>query len=280
VLIIQLRVQIIYSRYVFDFAYNSDIDINIRCICYHFMPLAYMINTAYRSLSDIHTLVQSIVVLYEDPHLLIVDKPAGLLTVPGRGPDKQDCLIHRIVGHDSAKLNTDHNTTDKHWETARIIHRLDMATSGIIVIALNHPAQAAMGKLFAERHIHKTYTAIVEGKVETPATIELPLICDWDNRPKQKVDHEHGKYAKTDLSLIHYCEKKHTSRVALTPLTGRSHQLRVHMLALGHPILGDFFYAPERIKSKSKRLLLHADTIHFIHPVTQEKLCIQSPVPF
>ena len=245
-----------------------------------------MLNTAsYRSLSDINTLVQNITVLYEDSHLLIVDKPAGLLTVPGRGPEKQDCLIHRIVGHDSATLNTDHSNNDEHWETARIIHRLDMATSGIIVIALTHPAQAAMGKLFAERQIDKSYTAVVEGEVKTvtaeaTSTIELPLICDWDNRPKQKVDHEQGKYAKTDLALISYCEKSDTSRVALTPLTGRSHQLRVHMLAIGHPILGDFFYAPENVKNKSARLLLHADAIGFIHPITQEKLYIQSPAPF
>ena len=219
--------------------------------------------------------MQHISVLYEDPHLLIVDKPAGLLTVPGLGPDKQDCLINRIVGHDSIQ-----NNTEKHWETARIIHRLDMATSGIIVIALDHPAQAAMGKLFAERQINKSYTAVVEGKVEPTATIELPLICDWDNRPKQKVDHEHGKYAKTDLTRSSYCEQSHTSRVALTPLTGRSHQLRVHTLAIGHPILGDFFYAPEDVKNKSARLLLHASAIDFIHPMTQEKLSIQSPAPF
>ena len=219
--------------------------------------------------------MQHISVIYEDPHLLIVDKPAGLLTVPGRGPDKQDCLINRIVGHSSIQ-----NNTEKHWETARIIHRLDMATSGIIVIALDHPVQAAMGKLFAERQINKSYTAVVEGKVRPTATIELPLICDWDNRPKQKVDHEHGKYAKTELALMSYCEQNHTSRVALTPFTGRSHQLRVHMLAIGHPILGDFFYAPEDIKNKSSRLLLHASAINFIHPMTQEKLSIQSPAPF
>jgi tRNA pseudouridine32 synthase/23S rRNA pseudouridine746 synthase len=242
-------------------------------------------HASYRSLPDIHTPLPNIAVLYEDSHLLIVDKPAGLLTVPGRGPDKQDCLINRIVGHSNTRPSTDKPYTEtlnsnKHWENARIIHRLDMATSGIIVIALDHPTQAAMGKLFADRLIHKTYTAVVEGKVETATTIELPLICDWDNRPKQKVDHTHGKYAKTDLELIHYSEKGHTSRVTLTPLTGRSHQLRVHMLAIGHPILGDFFYAPEHIKNKSDRLLLHAEDINFIHPMTQEDVSILAPAPF
>jgi tRNA pseudouridine32 synthase / 23S rRNA pseudouridine746 synthase len=227
---------------------------------------------------DIYLSVQNISVLYEDSHLLIVDKPAGLLTVPGRGPDKQDCLINRIVGHATIKKHAE--KLHKYWETARIIHRLDMGTSGILILALTHSTQAAMGKLFAERQINKSYIAVVEGKTEVASTIELPLICDWDNRPKQKVDHEHGKYAKTDLTLINYCEKNHTSRVALTPLTGRSHQLRVHMLAIGHPILGDFFYAPESVKNKSARLLLHSHTIAFTHPITQEKIHIQSPAPF
>ncbi|MFT6102800.1 MAG: tRNA pseudouridine32 synthase/23S rRNA pseudouridine746 synthase [Candidatus Endobugula sp.] len=221
------------------------------------------------------TSLQPIEVLYEDSDLLIVDKPPGLLTVPGRGPDKQDCLIHRITGHDNIPYSA-----NRYWESARIVHRLDMATSGIVIIALNHPAQAAMGTLFSERKISKQYTAIVDAEVTQAQIIELPLICDWDNRPKQKVDHLHGKHAKTDVIPISYCQKSQTSRLKLIPITGRSHQLRVHMLAIGHPIVGDYFYAPEPIKSNSPRLLLHAETIAFIHPVSQKEIVITSPAPF
>ena len=213
--------------------------------------------------------------LYEDSDLLIVNKPAGLLTVPGRGPDKQDCLIHRILGHDSNSY-----VADRYWKNALIVHRLDMATSGIVIIALNRPAQAAMGTLFSERQISKQYIAIVDGKVTKKHSIELPLIGDWDNRPKQKVDHQHGKHAKTNVIPISYCQQSQTSRLQLVPITGRSHQLRVHMLAIGHPIVGDYFYAPEPIKSNSPRLLLHAETIAFIHPVTQKKIATHSPATF
>lgn len=204
-------------------------------------------------------------ILFQDNDLLIVNKPAKLLTVPGRGPDKQDCLINRILVN---------------FPSARIIHRLDMATSGIVVIALNPQTQADMSTLFAERQVEKTYIAVVAGRVEATGIITLPLICDWDKRPKQKVDHEHGKSAHTDFTCLSYDANSNTSRVELRPLTGRSHQLRVHMLATGHPILGDYFYAPEDIKEASSRLLLHAQQLRFIHPRSQRAIFIESYAPF
>lgn len=204
-------------------------------------------------------------ILYQDEHLLIVDKPANLLTVPGRGADKQDCLITRL---------------NKSYPNARIIHRLDMATSGIVVTALSHQAQAAMGQLFAQRQIKKVYSAIVAGKTPLEGLIDLPLICDWENRPKQKVDTDNGKSAQTHYQQLNYSELDDTSTVELRPITGRSHQLRVHMLALGHPILGDYFYAPDKIKNQSQRLLLHAHQLHFTHPITHQPMHITSAIPF
>ncbi|MGS2716549.1 pseudouridine synthase [Eionea flava] len=217
-------------------------------------------------------------ILYEDTDLLVVNKPADLLTVPGRGPDKQDCLINRIT--DYGRSNDSDNSPTARWAGARIIHRLDMATSGIVILALNHATQAAMGKLFSERKIAKRYIATVAGQVTRTEDINLPLICDWPNRPKQKVDHEQGKHATTQISLVSYNPNNNTSRVLLTPITGRSHQLRVHMLAIGHPILGDYFYAPPDINNQSERLLLHAEYIAFLHPVTQEHINIHCPATF
>ncbi len=205
-------------------------------------------------------------ILYQDDSLLIVDKPANLLTTPGRGEDKQDCLISRLL---------------MTYPNARIIHRLDMATSGIVVLALTHAAQVAMGHLFERRLIDKTYVAIVDGELsEASGEINKPLICDWENRPIQKVCFETGKPALTYYERIDYDRAQHTTRVKLKPKTGRSHQLRVHMLSLGHSILGDYFYAPEPILKKSERLLLHASEIAFEHPVSKQAIVIQSSIPF
>jgi len=223
---------------------------------------------------------QPIDILFEDTDLLIVNKPADLLTVPGRGPDKQDCLINRVTGASNIHDENGSPVIKRHWPQARIIHRLDMATSGIVILALNHATQAAMGKLFSARNITKRYTAVVAGRVTRTEDIHLPLLCDWPNRPMQKVDTENGKQATTQLKVIRYCEKTNTSRVELTPITGRSHQLRVHMLAIGHPILGDYFYAPAAIKNQSERLLLHAEYIAFLHPITQAPIDIHCPASF
>ncbi|MGH1484589.1 MAG: pseudouridine synthase [Cellvibrionaceae bacterium] len=210
--------------------------------------------------------IPTIPVLFEDDDFLAVEKPADLLTTPGRGPDKQDCLITRIL---------------LSYPNARIVHRLDMATSGIVILALNHKAQAAMGKLFEHRQIKKEYIAIVDGQLsEKEGDIELPLICDWPNRPKQKVCFENGKAAYTRFTLLNYDASLDCSSVKLEPHTGRSHQLRVHMLEIGHPILGDYFYGSDRTRAKSDRLLLHAHQLSFAHPFTHTPINIVSTVPF
>ena len=205
-------------------------------------------------------------ILYQDDSLLVVDKPHDMLTTPGRGPDKQDCLINRLLPQ---------------FPNARIIHRLDMATSGIVILALSHAAQVAMGHLFEKRLINKTYTAIVDGKLkQLSGEINHPLIGDWERRPIQKVCFNSGKTALTYYSSIEYDAVNDWTRVSLAPKTGRSHQLRVHMLALGHPIIGDFFYAPKLILAKSARLLLHANQLGFEHPFLDKTIDVRSKVPF
>lgn len=202
----------------------------------------------------------SIPIIHQDEHLLVVNKPSGLLSVPGRGPDKQDCLINRVL--------------EKH-PNARTVHRLDQPTSGLVIIALNYEGQRAMGKLFEQRQISKCYIAIVGGEVaEEQGEIDLPLICDWPNRPRQMVDHKNGKSAQTRYRVLQRDRKSGTTRVELTPITGRSHQLRVHMRELGHPILGDSLYAPETLQSRASRLLLHARTLRFKHPLSDETLTL------
>lgn len=205
-------------------------------------------------------------ILYQDDNLLVLDKPAGLLSVPGRGEDKQDCLATRVQAE---------------YPEALIVHRLDMATSGLMLMARNEAMQRQLSMMFEQRQIHKRYIAIVSGKLEQESgEIDLPLITDWPNRPKQKVDYEIGKPAQTLYNVLEYNHEQNSSRVALSPQTGRSHQLRVHMQAIGHVILGDRLYASEEIQEKSPRLLLHAGSLDFIHPVTQNALSITSDVPF
>ncbi len=205
-------------------------------------------------------------ILYEDEHLLVVDKPADLLSVPGKGGQHQDCLINRLLPD---------------FPNARIVHRLDMATSGIIVVALNHQTQSALNQCFANREVEKNYIALVAGRlIEQEGSIDLPLICDWERRPKQIVDHENGKASKTIYQCLHDSHAGDVSRVQLQLITGRSHQLRVHMQALGHPILGDAFYAPPDICKTSPRLLLHASQLIFKHPIINRRMIIISPAPF
>lgn len=200
--------------------------------------------------------------VYEDEHLLIVNKPAGLLCVPGLSDP--DNLHDRVL---------------KHNPNARVVHRLDMATSGLVIFALNHPAQKAMGKLFENRKIHKEYIAVLYGILTASfGEIELPLICDWEKRPKQKVDWDKGKSAFTQYERIHINDE--STRVILRPITGRTHQLRVHMLALGHPILGDNFYFLNGSDSISDRLHLHAWQLRFKHPISGTPLTIQCPPEF
>jgi len=208
----------------------------------------------------------TIPIIYEDDAILVVNKPSGLLTVPGRGPEKQDCLIKRLL---------------KPYPNARIVHRLDQPTSGLVIIALSHAAQKAMGHRFEKREIEKSYVAVVYGLIsETAGEVELPLICDWPNRPRQIVDTVNGKSALTRYKVLNYDTEKQYTRVALFPFTGRSHQLRVHMQALGHEILGDQLYAEGPALEASSRLLLHASHLKFLHPISEQSLEFHSPPPF
>jgi len=213
-------------------------------------------------------------IVFQDEDIVVLNKSSGLLSVPGRLPEHQDCLQNRV---------------QRVLPTATIVHRLDMATSGIIIMALNKPAHVNISRQFEQRKTSKSYIARVFGHVKDhEGSVNLPLICDWPNRPKQKVDHENGKQSLTHYQVLSYREQKSTEKniedestlVELTPITGRSHQLRVHMLALGHPILGDRLYAHEKALRLSSRLQLHARNLSLAHPVTGERLTFVAPCPF
>ncbi len=205
-------------------------------------------------------------ILHEDKDLLVLNKPAGLLTVPGRGPDKQDCLINRALRYNP---------------NARVIHRLDQGTSGIVMLPLNYPTQRALTHQFQQRAVHKRYLAVVAGLVALDAgEIALPLICDWPNRPLQKVCFEEGKSALTHYRVLARDPVNNTSRLELEPVSGRTHQLRVHMLNLGHPILGDQLYAPDEVRALAPRLLLHACRLDLHHPITGEHLRVTCTADF
>ncbi|WP_271274080.1 RluA family pseudouridine synthase [Aliamphritea hakodatensis] len=203
-------------------------------------------------------------VLYSDDQLIVVNKPADLLSVPGKGEDKQDCLWRRAQ-------------TD--FPTARIVHRLDYATSGVMVIALSAESHRHLSMQFQNRETDKYYRAVIAGSpAEDQGLVDLPLRCDWDNRPLQMVDHEQGKPAQTRWEITQRMDDK--CQVNLYPVTGRSHQLRVHMLALGHPIVGDRFYASEAQQAMAPRLLLHAEQLTFSHPASGESLTFTAPADF
>jgi tRNA pseudouridine32 synthase/23S rRNA pseudouridine746 synthase len=207
--------------------------------------------------------------LYADDTLLVVDKPSGLLAVPGRGADKQDCLSARVQAR---------------YPDALIVHRLDMTTSGLMVMARGAAAQRALSMAFAARAVTKRYVAVVAGRLEPPAetwgVIDLPIIVDWPNRPLRIVDHQSGKPSLTRWRVLGHDETGLNTRVELEPVTGRSHQLRVHLRALGHPILGDALYAPPDVQALATRLLLHACSLRFAHPLTGEALAFESAAPF
>ncbi|CAA6813740.1 MAG: Ribosomal large subunit pseudouridine synthase A (EC [uncultured Thiotrichaceae bacterium] len=204
--------------------------------------------------------------VYLDEALLIVNKPAGLLSVPGRGEDKQDCLISRV---------------QREYPEVLSVHRLDMSTSGLMILARSKALEREMSILFQQRQVHKRYTAVVTGRPEPESgEIDLPLITDWPNRPRQKVDHDIGKPSLTRYRVSGFDPVQHSSRMELEPVTGRSHQLRVHLMALGHAILGDELYATAEVHAQSERLLLHAMSLRFAHPLSGDTLSIESSVPF
>jgi tRNA pseudouridine32 synthase/23S rRNA pseudouridine746 synthase len=235
-----------------------------------------------------------------DASLLVIEKPAGLLCVPGRGEDKQDCLSARVQAL---------------YPEALIVHRLDMATSGLLLMARSPEAQRLLSQAFAERRIHKQYVAVVDGRMaETGPTtdgwqlIDLPIAVDWPQRPLRVIDPVAGKSSQTrwrlgeaaslealadpgatsnlnattsiEMPASLHAAASPTSRVLLEPLTGRSHQLRVHLKALGHPIVGDTLYASQAVAARAPRLLLHASALAFAHPLTGQALRFDSPPPF
>ena len=213
--------------------------------------------------------------VYADAHLAVLNKPSGLLSVPGRGEDKQDCLIARA---------------QQTWPDALTVHRLDMATSGLVVVARGADIQRSLSQAFAQREVHKMYEAVIDGQpllANKPATdneawqdIHLPLLIDWPNRPKSKVDWEHGKPSHTQWRCKSGPKMAGATRVELHPITGRTHQLRLHMMAMGHAILGDALYATPEVCARAPRLYLHARLLQFKHPVTSEWLSFESTVPF
>ncbi|MGR3314174.1 RluA family pseudouridine synthase [Roseovarius indicus] len=202
-------------------------------------------------------------VLHEDHEIVVVDKPSGLLSVPGKGEHLADCLLSRV---------------QEAYPMALLVHRLDRDTSGVMIFALSPHAQRHLGLQFEKRQTKKTYVARVWGRLEPrKGTVDLPLIVDWPNRPKQMVCHETGKPAVTDWRVQRYEEDE--TRVRLMPKTGRSHQLRVHMLALGHPILGDPFYA-EGAAREFPRLMLHSEELRLRHPDGGAGMTFRAKAPF
>jgi tRNA pseudouridine32 synthase/23S rRNA pseudouridine746 synthase len=196
----------------------------------------------------------SIQIIYQDEYVVAVNKPQGLLSVPGLGPDKQDCLISRLV-----KMIPD----------AKVVHRLDCYTSGIMLFAIGIEMQRALSRIFHDRKIKKQYIALVKQWLEeNEGVIKFPMRCDIDNRPHQIVDYEHGKSAVTFWQVLQ--REDDTVRLLLKPHTGRTHQLRVHCTAMGYPIIGDGLYGKDEVKQP--RMLLHADNLLFEHPVTNKEM--------
>jgi tRNA pseudouridine32 synthase / 23S rRNA pseudouridine746 synthase len=201
--------------------------------------------------------------VFADAALVVAVKPAGLLSVPGRGAHLADSLATRVQAR---------------YPDARIVHRLDMATSGLLVLARGREAERRLSIAFQQRQVVKEYGAVVAGQVlEDGGRIDLPLSADWPRRPRQKVDFELGKPSLT-LFRVLAAEAGPATRLALAPVTGRTHQLRVHLAAIGHPILGDELYAP--LPARAPRLLLHATRLCLPHPLTGERLDFVSPTPF
>ena len=215
----------------------------------------------------------SIEVVFADEAIVVLNKPSGLLCVPGRGADKQDSLSLRVQNR---------------FADALVVHRLDMSTSGLLVMARGIANQRLLSEAFASRTVHKRYEALVHGAVApTPPQgrcVSLPIIVDWPNRPLRIVDALRGKPSETRVHLLgqqwHPNTATDTSRVSLEPLTGRSHQLRVHLLAIGHPILGDALYAPAAVAAMAPRLLLHACKLAFQHPATGKPVEFLCPCDF
>lgn len=215
----------------------------------------------------------SLACVHADDNLLVLDKPPGLLCVPGRGPDKQDCLSTRAQAL---------------WPGALIVHRLDQPTSGLVLMARSPQMQRALSKTFAERRVHKRYQAIVAGRPQADgaaddagwSSITLPIAADWERRPLRVVDAQRGQPSVTRWRALAYDAATDCTRLELEPVTGRTHQLRVHLAALGHPILGDALYTDAAAQARAPRLLLHACQLAFAHPLHGGWCAYASQPPF
>jgi tRNA pseudouridine32 synthase/23S rRNA pseudouridine746 synthase len=206
-------------------------------------------------------------IIYQDEHLIAVNKPSGMLSVPGRGEHKQDCVVARL---------------QQHVPEIRVVHRLDCHTSGVMLLAIGPDMQRQLSRLFHDREVEKCYVALVHGMVEqSSGTVDIPMRGDPDDRPRQVIDYLKGKHAQTQWRLLDFENHagERLSRLMLRPVTGRTHQLRVHCMALGHPIVGDRLYS-EPAHGSAKRMMLHAEQLEFIHPVTSESMCLFSECEF
>ena len=230
-----------------------------RSFLYAVIPMALNDNFIYTPPHE------DLVIVYEDDDLVVIEKPAGLLSVPGRLPEHQDSAYLRVLAQ---------------FPQAKITHRLDMATSGILMFAKHRDAEVAVSKMFQARTVEKHYIALVQGQLDAEGCVEVPLITDWENRPRQIVHFELGKPAKTLYQALSYDIETDITRVLLTPITGRSHQLRVHMQYIGHPITGDKLYHPEPTRSPLKRMALHASFLAFQQPLSGQSVAIHGRVPF
>ena len=225
------------------------------------VPARALVYAAF--MTDYHPPDTPLEILHDDHEIVVLNKPSGLLSVPGKGPELADCLLARV---------------QEAFPTALLVHRLDRDTSGVMVFALTPHAQRHLGLQFEKRQVKKSYVARVWGRL-APAqgVVDLPLIVDWPNRPRQMVCHETGRPAQTEWRVLRAEDAE--SRVRLMPQTGRSHQLRVHMLALGHPILGDPFYATGAARDHP-RLMLHSEELRLRHPDGGMGMRFRAPAPF
>ncbi len=206
------------------------------------------------------------VIVHLDSQLIVINKSCGFLSVPGIGPEKADCIAVRVAADIAG---------------ARIVHRLDRDTSGLMVMARDAETHRALSMQFEARTVSKRYTALVGGHpMNDTGTIDLPIAKDFDRSPRQKIDHVHGRASVTMYEVIERLKTPLCARLQLHPKTGRSHQLRLHLLTIGHPILGDDLYASAEIRALSPRLCLHADQLAFTHPTTGEILAYESAAPF
>ncbi|KAF0815228.1 Ribosomal large subunit pseudouridine synthase A [Andreprevotia sp. IGB-42] len=203
--------------------------------------------------------------VHADDHIVVVIKPAGLLAVPGRGEDKADCLLSRV---------------QLEYPDAMTVHRLDMDTSGLVIFGRGPLMQRDLSVAFMDRQVDKRYVAVVGGEIAADGEVNLPLIVDWPNRPLHHVNFETGKPSHTRFWRVAFDAASNSSRVDLEPVTGRTHQLRIHMQAIGHPMLGDTLYGGPEWSPRAPRLLLHARLLSLQHPVSGAAMTFDAPAPF